>query len=636
MSLKWYLHRLRAMSPGEVVHRLGEKVKKERARGRLEGWGRYGGGAVAPLPGLLDRLRKAPVAVREAVGRAAQSVRDGRFAALGVSWPQRAREELFPATVWRLDPVSQGLWPGAEDYCFDIAYRHERQLGDVKYVWEFNRLQFLQPLAGDVALTGSSESIAAIEAAIGSWHAANPPFRGIGWNSGIELALRAISLLVVMTLAGPQLSAPCRAQIGAILEASLFWLRRYPSRFSSANNHLIAELCAEYLVATAMPDLPGAASVAAEARDKLAEEAGRQIVADGVPAEQSPSYGAFSAEMLLLCVAVGRDLGQPFPDLATERLRAFSGFIEWIALPDGTVPAIGDDDEGRVLTLGEPEPCYPRSVANAIAASRTAADGPDFRGVLLGRGAQLETRAEGCRLFAEGGYFVVNEERQGRRLNLTFDHGPLGYLSIAAHGHADALSVTLAVDGQPVLVDPGTYLYHSGGAWRDWFRGTAAHNTLALPSADQSTISGAFNWSHKARAALQSAETSGDWRVTASHDGYRQRFGLVHERSLARTADGLVISDRLIGGGEVEAGVSFQLAPGLEARVDEQEVMVSRAGAPIVVLGFERGAVRVEQGGAGVGGGWVSPAFGEKVPANRIVWTGRVGPAGREVRVKLV
>jgi hypothetical protein len=66
------------------------------------------------------------------------------------------------------------------------------------------------------------------------------------------------------------------------------------------------------------------------------------------------------------------------------------------------------------------------------------------------------------------------------------DHGPLGYLSIAAHGHADANAVTLSLDDRPILVDPGTYLYYSCGKWRDWFRGTRAHNTLNVQGADQS------------------------------------------------------------------------------------------------------------------------------------------------------
>ncbi|MDC9826311.1 alginate lyase family protein [Devosia sp. ZB163] len=639
MSLGWYVNRLRAMSAGELAHRVGEKVRKNWARGRLEGWARYPGADIRPLPGLRERALKASADIRDEVGQAAELVLSGRLAALGVAWPQRAAIELFPAELWRLDPVTNGLWPGADQYCFDIAYRHERQLGDIKYVWELNRLQFLQPLAAHALLTSDAASLAAIETAVASWHAANPPFRGLGWNSGIELALRAISLLIVVSLVGDRLSSDCRSQIGSILHATAVWLTRYPSRFSSANNHLIAELAGEFLIGLAMPDLLFAAGMAARARSGLTEEAGRQILADGVPAEQSPTYGAFSAEFLLLCSVVARDAGQPFPDSTSERLDAFAEFIAWMSLADGTVPAVGDDDEGRVVTLGSFEAAYPGSVANAIGAhtGRGACGlaGDDFRSLLLGSAIQQSPARLGQRVFAAGGYSVVNEEIGGRAVNLLFDHAPLGYLSIAAHGHADALAITLAVDGKPVLVDPGTYLYHSGGVWRDWFRGTAAHNTLSVSGADQSIISGAFNWSHKASSRLEQHEPGERWRLVGSHDGYRKRFGVIHQRSLVRTDDGFTITDRLLGSDRgLPAQLTFQLAPDLRAHVEGQTALVQCDGAAIVSLAFDEGELSVQRGGE-LGGGWVSPQFGLKVEADRITWNGAVGEVGRQVAIRL-
>ena len=44
------------------------------------------------------------------------------------------------------------------------------------------------------------------------------------------------------------------------------------------------------------------------------------------------------------------------------------------------------------------------------------------------------------------------------------DAGPHGYLSIAAHAHADALSIEVRHDGVDVLADPGTYCYHGDDA----------------------------------------------------------------------------------------------------------------------------------------------------------------------------
>ncbi|TIP77948.1 MAG: heparinase, partial [Mesorhizobium sp.] len=101
-----------------------------------------------------------------------------------------------------------------------------------------------------------------------SWHSANPPFRGVGWASGIEVALRAISLIVIMDLVGDRLGAATRQQVGEILAASAYWLPRFPSQFSSANNHLVAELAGEYLTGLALGTAPDAArgALQAEAR----------------------------------------------------------------------------------------------------------------------------------------------------------------------------------------------------------------------------------------------------------------------------------------------------------------------------------------------------------------------------------
>ena len=84
----------------------------------------------------------------------------------------------------------------------------------------------------------------------------------------------------------------------------------------------------------------------------------RQILADGAPAEQTPTYGAFTAEMILLCSAIGRATGHPLPRATLDRLGAFTDFVVALGLP---APGYGDDDEGRLMTLG-PESDYAVSV----------------------------------------------------------------------------------------------------------------------------------------------------------------------------------------------------------------------------------------------------------------------------------
>lgn len=625
------------MSAPEVCHRLGEQVKKSVARHHNYDWSHFTNTGPAPaLPFFRDQIvAHASEPLKAALRDYVEQFLAGHLQLHGVVWPQCDPADLFPQSLWRLDPVTGGQWPGAEKYCFDIPYRSERRLGDVKYVWDANRLQFLQPLAVAVALDEDVRALAAIERAIESWCAANPPFRGLAWSCGIELALRAITLIFTASLCSDRLRPQTHDKLRNMLSAHLHWLCRYPSKYSSANNHLVMEEAAKFVIALALGAPAVSPSVRESARAALEREAQKQILADGVGAEQSPTYGAFTAEALLLAARAGEAQGIAFSKNYYERLAAFADHIAWLANSSGGVPLIGDDDEGRVLTMGgRGEPRYPASVAAAICgALRRPQAAPlvdcEIRNALFGASVRAAAAPQGLRVFGDGGYTIVRETRAGRKLFLAIDHGPLGYLSIAAHGHADANSMVLSLDDQPILVDPGTYLYHSGGAWRDWFRSTRAHNTLAMEDADQSVMSGPFNWSHKARACLDEAKGGDDWRIVASHDGYAARFGVMHRRTVSPTARGLVILDALTPERTcVTARIVFQFAADAQVRLQDDRFVIALSGRDVARLKIGApGETRLQSGEDRYDGGWISPRFGEKCAAPRLEWRGIV-PAG--------
>ena len=97
------------------------------------------------------------------------------------------------------------------------------------------------------------------------------------------------------------------------------------------------------------------------------------------------------------------------------------------------------------------------------------------------------------RLFKEGGYVVFRKPSNNCREEiLMMDCGELGYPLMAPHGHADLLSITLSADGIDLLIDPGTYLYHTGNKWRDYFRGTSSHNTITINNENQCEMKGPY------------------------------------------------------------------------------------------------------------------------------------------------
>ena len=109
------------------------------------------------------------------------------------------------------------------------------------------------------------------------------------------------------------------------------------------------------------------------------------------------------------------------------------------------------------------------------------------------------------RHFPGAGITILSSDLEsGPEIWCRCDAGPLGFLAIAAHGHADALSVEVRHGGVEILVDPGTYCYHGEPEWRSYFRSTRAHNMLELDGTSQAVEAGPFMWSSEVPA--QAAE----------------------------------------------------------------------------------------------------------------------------------
>ena len=129
------------------------------------------------------------------------------------------------------------------------------------------------------------------------------------------------------------------------------------------------------------------------------------------------------------------------------------------------------------------------------------------------------------RRFPDAGLVILRFPPRGGAGDLVpMRRGPPGFLSIAAHAHADALSVEVRHDGVDILADPGTYCYHGEPGWRDWFRSTSAHNTVELDGQNQSQSGGPFLWTTQARTTPLMCDIGDQATQTwsAEHDGYRR------------------------------------------------------------------------------------------------------------------
>ena len=533
------------------------------------------------------------------------------------------------------DPFSGERWPDRHGRLID--FRHGTP-GDPRVTWELHRLQGIPLLVLAAHLEGDERFAREALQQMLTWLERHPPGRGIAWANTFEPGLRALSLAVAFDgiRSLPGLDDRSRYTLLRGLWQHARWIEGGLSRFSSANNHLVGELLGLLAVGLLAPELSDSGRWADFATAELAEQAELQILADGVGAEQAFGYSVFVADLLLVAAALLRARGLDVPPAIGGALDRYGDGLAILIDGDEPDPTFGDGDQSRALVLDGADIRSGREVAAAIAACRghrgarrvAGGDRRDAPCCSTGRRAFASSRRHrppdraGSCVLNEAGIVVL---RFGG-LRVLFDAGPLGYLSIAAHGHADALSIALCHGPDELVVDPGTGSY-GDAAYRRWFRGTTAHATVTVDDRDQSQEGGAFSWLRHGDARLLEWDAESLVAI-GEHDGYlRLPDPVTHRRAVVRVGEqALLVVDRLEGREAHSAAQNWPLHPSCTVHERSPGLFdASFGGAMHLLLAFD--ATRAATVTHDRAGFW-SRRLGVWEPAPRcrqvVSWTGVV------------
>ncbi len=645
---RWYWNRLRRMSAGEMLFR-GRRA----CVAQLE---RYGLLRPASIPEVrlehdtIWGLPKRDLFAAAAYCETADGIiaGKGRVFALEYAYGGMAQD-------WNMDPKTGIRAPLR--FSKTIDYRDDNLVGDIKYLWEVNRHLQLVTVAQAYWITGERRYGAWLLTQLESWFGQCPYLQGANWTSALEAAIRLINWSLVWRLIGGAQSELFREQGGPELRdrwlASIYehayFIRHNLSGYSSANNHLIGECSGLFVASITWPLWDEIKEWGKIAREKLIEEALQQNASDGVNKEQAIAYQQFVLDFMIIACLAARGRGQEFPREYWQRIERMLEYVASVLDVKGNMPMIGDADDGYAVRLSpEPAFCPYRSLlaTGAVLFKRSdfktkAGRLDDKTRWLLGAEADkfyaLEQAAGSLpvrKAFPEGGYYILGGDFEtDDEVRMIVDAGPLGYQSIAAHGHADALSVTLSVGGLEFLIDPGTYAYHTERRWRDYFRGTAAHNTARIDGQDQSVIGGSFLWLQHARAWCEEwASTAQEDRFSGSHDGYmRLRDPVLHQREIRYDKGHRLISivDSFACKGEHNVELFWHFSEECAVRYVDGRVVAKCGDRQIVIRPVEGvSAVAVVKGDTTLPAGWISRRFDVKVPTTTVIWRARIsGPA---------
>jgi hypothetical protein len=525
---------------------------------------------------------------------------------------------------WQLDAVHGKHAPRRP--WFKVRYLDFDQVGDSKVTWELNRHQHLVTLAKAYRLTGEERYARELFAQWYDWHQKNPQGIGINWSSSLEVAFRSLSWLWVSSLLDGCSIVPegFPADLGRALMRNGRHIEQFLSTYFSPNTHLLGEGVALFFIGVLRPGLPAARRWRALGWQIILNQAQRQILPDGMHFELSIYYHVYALDFFLHARILAALNGIRIPaalDQGIQKMLDALSFLHGV----GPLPRLGDDDGGRLFDSRRNKIEH---MADPLAAGAVLFERGDLKAGtgdiceetvwLLGTEGvnrfdemvPLERKADSFALDASGMYVMASAQPTPQRLLV--DAGPHG-AGRAGHGHADALSIQLAVEGEEILIDPGTFTYVDSGDGRNQFRGTAAHNTIQVDDSSQAEPAGPFTWLRLPSTSVHRWVTGSHFDFfEGAHDGYRRLpYGVQHRRYVLYSKPHFwFVRDVLEGAGIHQLESFWHFAPGTLSRIPGG-VTFSRTGRVGLAILFTSSHDFTEE----IQEGWYSPVYGRKEPS---------------------
>lgn len=557
----------------------------------------------------------------------AKMVMDHRFYLMGrqytfgekIDWHCAGEGKRWPMAHWTiLNADGGGIFP------------------DVRPLWELNRHQHFLVLGRAYWWTGNDIYAGEFVSQLKSWLSENPPEMGINWQSNLEIAIRSISWLWAFHffLHSEVLDDRTLFEWVKAFIHSARHLERHMSysRYCMRNNHLIGDAAGLALIAQTFPELTRAGLWKKKALKVLRTELPRQVYPDGANWEQSVVYHRFVLYLYLMVFHMEQLNGGEASSVVWGYIEKMFNYLFWLARPDGSAPMVGDSDDGRAVVLGD-EP--PGDLRPAISTGAVMFGRGDFKysASKLSEEAIWLTGLEaaekwvnlpgkktgnGFQCFPDGGYYIVRSGWDPQDNYILYKNGPHS----PYHAHADQLHVEFYSFGKDLLMDPGTFVYNGSPRWRDYFRGTSAHNTVMVDGQHQSVPNRSFRWVNPARP-LKVEYYAGqmfNW-VRGGHTGYcRLKDPVTHRRGILDImSEYAVILDDFSSRERHGYEFLFHFPPGEavnDGNICHYVPAEGEAGMMVAHFGQEAVKYSILKGSEGNQiQGWVSYRYGEKLPA---------------------
>ncbi len=512
----------------------------------------------------------------------AQDVLENKFETLG-----SGKIFLGETINWQKDFKSKKEWPLESSETLDLLDLNNHS--DVKVPWELSRFHQVWWLGKAYWLTQNEKYALKFRSLIEDWIENNPVGYGINWAIAMEAAIRSWNWI-----AGYYFFCESKSL------SNEFWMKFFKSLFIHGRftefhleaswqngNHYLADVSGLIALGIFFQHIDFGKRWLNFGTKSLIAEMERQVYLDGVDYEKSTSYHRLVLELFYTSTILCLHNNFQFPSTYMKRLERMFDFVQAYTRPDGSIPLMGDADDGRLFRFMMNDNVNDHRHTLSIGAILFQRSDFKHAAKKLSQDAFWLLGTEGfekyqmlknvpylphSQAFEHGGFYIMQNEN----VQLFVDAGDIGMNGRGGHGHNDTLSFELWINSEPLIVDSGTYAYTFDTAARQEFRSTKAHNTVVADGKEIAEFIGL--WAIKKdktnpRVIQWETSESADL-LEAEHHGYAP---IIHRRKfcLKKRVPELEIIDTLEGDGAhtIESFLHFSPEITLEL-LDKQRAIV--------------------------------------------------------------
>jgi len=366
-----------------------------------------------------------------------------------------------------------------------------------------------------------------------------------------------------------------------------------------------------------------------------------QHTQNGINKEEASGYVQFTADFFLFAFVVAKNTQNAFSEKYHKKLCDIFEYIYQFTDIEGNHPEYGDTDDGFATRLEFSQ--SPNNFKSLLTTAAILTKNPKY--IWKSAGMDLKNQllfgTEGEQIFSslrpikdlqssiiyseEGHAFLRSYFGNNNEVYIHIDSAPLGYLSIAAHGHADALSFVMNINGQKVFIDSGTYSYHYDPVWRKYFVSTLAHNTVSIDRQNQALFTSPTHWTNHYKCEVKSCITNASHDfITVSHNGYRKmKIEHLREFYLNKNTNILTITDDIfIKDGKIHLiDIPFHIHPEVSVTFinNTNYILSSPKTGTIIVVTDNQMTTKMYYGSYEPHIGWYSDKFGKREKCTAIL-----------------